>query len=516
MILGGLNLLCSIASANDYGFTYQGRILDKDGTPLTVETVDFLLWLDVKRTNNGNCLLFSEKQKVRMNDGTGTFSLIVGRGTRSDGGTRPLHQIFDPQLSFAETPECQGGLNKLPTDRIMLNVSFNSGRGYQTLAPLEVTFTPAAIDTVNVAGFASQRVLRVAPEPTAIPIGTTLPDGGTNYALNGTDFQNLLELLSGTSGKYLQSSGSGTLQESELPNISSPGKISGNAVTSGTIGGSTAINTTGNITTSGDFSGNRLTAKELILANPDGNQVKVVAPTTPFTPYTLSLPTSQGTSQQVLASDGANGTYWYTLPAGGGGGVSSIASGTGLLGGPITTSGTLSVDVGTAANQIVQLNSSAELPSVSGTNLTNLNASNLASGTIPNARLPASATAWADGGAGNIYFNGGNVGVGTATPSTSLDVRKTTDPSAYPNSSLHDPSSLAQYANLNLNESVPINSTMKYTSHRNSQTLVANTVDWSLLRLNGLTETIQKTHLVRLMKLEELEPASEIPVQGQF
>ena len=52
--------------------------------------------------------------------------------------------------------------------------------------------------------------------------------------------------------------------------------------------------------------------------------------------------------------------------------VTSIASGTGLLGGPITISGTLSVDVGTTANKIVQLDGSAKLPPVDGSQLTNL------------------------------------------------------------------------------------------------------------------------------------------------
>lgn len=43
-----------------------------------------------------------------------------------------------------------------------------------------------------------------------------------------------------------------------------------------------------------------------------------------------------------------------------------------------------------AANKLVQLNGSTQLPAVSGTNLTNLNASNLASGTIPDARVDSS------------------------------------------------------------------------------------------------------------------------------
>lgn len=52
--------------------------------------------------------------------------------------------------------------------------------------------------------------------------------------------------------------------------------------------------------------------------------------------------------------------------------VTSVAGGTGLTGGTITSTGTLAVDVGTTANKIVQLDGSAKLPAVDGSNLTNL------------------------------------------------------------------------------------------------------------------------------------------------
>ncbi len=50
--------------------------------------------------------------------------------------------------------------------------------------------------------------------------------------------------------------------------------------------------------------------------------------------------------------------------------VTTVNSGTGLTGGPITTTGTLNVDVGTTANKIVQLDGSARLPAVDGSLLT--------------------------------------------------------------------------------------------------------------------------------------------------
>src|SRR5262249_35820520 len=56
----------------------------------------------------------------------------------------------------------------------------------------------------------------------------------------------------------------------------------------------------------------------------------------------------------ICDSAGANcktvSTGW-----GSGGSVTTVATGTGMMGGPITTSGTISVDVGTTANKILQM-----------------------------------------------------------------------------------------------------------------------------------------------------------------
>ena len=66
-----------------------------------------------------------------------------------------------------------------------------------------------------------------------------------------------------------------------------------------------------------------------------------------------------------------NGSAWVGVTPGNGT-VTSITAGTGLTGGTITTSGTIAVDVGTSANKIVQLDGSAKLPAVDGSQLTNL------------------------------------------------------------------------------------------------------------------------------------------------
>jgi len=82
------------------------------------------------------------------------------------------------------------------------------------------------------------------------------------------------------------------------------------------------------------------------------------------------------TDGQLLSWDNSN-SYWTPITASGTGTVTSVVAGTGLTGGTITGAGTLAVDVGTTANKIPQLDSSARMPSVDGVLMFNLNITSL-------------------------------------------------------------------------------------------------------------------------------------------
>lgn len=80
----------------------------------------------------------------------------------------------------------------------------------------------------------------------------------------------------------------------------------------------------------------------------------------------------------LISNGSAAGTWDISyISSGGGGGVTSIKAGTGLSPLTITSTGTLNVDVGTAANKIVQLTAGAQMPAVDGNLLTNLNPANV-------------------------------------------------------------------------------------------------------------------------------------------
>ena len=75
-----------------------------------------------------------------------------------------------------------------------------------------------------------------------------------------------------------------------------------------------------------------------------------------------SISAASPTPGQVL---GWNGSTWLPV-ASSGGSVTYVGGGTGIIGGPINSAGTLAVDVGTAPNKIVQENPSAQIAQSSG------------------------------------------------------------------------------------------------------------------------------------------------------
>ncbi|PIS10528.1 MAG: hypothetical protein COT73_08835, partial [Bdellovibrio sp. CG10_big_fil_rev_8_21_14_0_10_47_8] len=94
------------------------------------------------------------------------------------------------------------------------------------------------------------------------------------------------------------------------------------------------------------------------------------------------LPSSMGNGESfrwnTSLNSGSGG--WESFTAGSASAVTQVTAGTGLNvgagpGGNITSTGTLNVNVGTGANQIVQLNGSSQLPAVDGSALTGVNAS---------------------------------------------------------------------------------------------------------------------------------------------
>ena len=131
---------------------------------------------------------------------------------------------------------------------------------------------------------------------------------------------------------------------------------------------------------------------------------------------------SNPTSGYVLSWNGSDYAWVANSGGGGGGDITAVVAGTGLTGGATSGSATLNVDVGTTAGKIVQLDGSAKLPAVDGSNLTGITVTpgadsikdtmidfGTSSGQVSTADIPEST---------NLYYTDGRFDTRLASKST--------------------------------------------------------------------------------------------------
>ncbi|MEI7838414.1 MAG: hypothetical protein WCI37_01370, partial [bacterium] len=208
--------------------------------------------------------------------------------------------------------------------------------------------------------------------------------------------------------------------------------IQGNIVTGGTI---TASSLSGNGSALTAINANNITSGTINAAQLPSN-VTQLGQSIPLSAIQANIVSSingiinnggnidvVGSGNISVVNDAATNTL--TISSTAGGTLTGVTVGTGLTGGGTTGnvligldgSVTLQGNTFNGANDLVQLNSSAQLPVLDATNLTNINASNISSGTIDNARLTGDVTLQ-----GNT-FNGASqlVQVGSDGKLTTLD-----------------------------------------------------------------------------------------------
>ncbi|WP_374029953.1 tail fiber domain-containing protein [Bdellovibrio bacteriovorus] len=324
--------------------TYHGRILNAQKNPVENSSVAFRI--RVYSPNPEKCLLYEEVRSLNMTGSQGVFVIPIGDGNGSRTAADPgltIEKVFnnDPNYTFdtTNTPKlvCNSGNSYTagPLHQRLLAVSFddNTGLGEQSLPLMDVNFVPLAVnsyDALNIGGTPANSVLRV--------------QGGTAAPLTPAYFTELMNLITGNSLQYEKI---GKLNGSALPVLANGQVLGWNGGTWSAV--------------------------------------------TPLTSYTETDPNVQAFAKSALPAcatgyflrnNGSGGFECVSVPGATGGTVTSVTPGTGLKSdvpsnGAITSAGTLSVDVGTSAGKIVQLDNDSKLPAVDGSNLSNVTASAL-------------------------------------------------------------------------------------------------------------------------------------------
>ena len=183
-------------------------------------------------------------------------------------------------------------------------------------------------------------------------------------------------------------------------------------------GGAVGIGTT-SPTEKLHVAGNAIVESKLRLKDSGTNYVELKAPTTLASTITLTLPTSVGTTGQVLTTDGAGNLSW-TTPASGStfSGTASravVTDGSGALASSSVTSAELGYLSGVTSSVQTQINTKADLTNVTQT----ITAAAVTGLITPIDPLDAANKAYVDSfwttSSSNIYRATGNVGVGTST-----------------------------------------------------------------------------------------------------
>jgi len=351
-------LASSVDAATNSGITYHGRILKKDGSPLEGARVEFKIQL--RSPGNEDCLMFEELQIRDMRDSAGVFAVTIndGTGSRTDSSGYSLDTVLANRGNFAfPIGTCTSGIayNANSSDGRVMVVYFRDEAmaQWEKIPPQALNFVPMAIESKQIGGFTPQHLLRV--EDAALAANAA--------PLTLAQLTEFKSLMAGTSVQYMKGNVPGG--GASLPVLGSPpasvppagtiwyegggvwysdgtsstqlgatGAVSGDLITTGTISGNTAINTSGNITTSGGISSSFNSTNNLLIYK-TGNTFKVTitAPAGLAADYGLVLPTALPVSNgQVLASDTSGNLSWIT-PSGGA--VSSVS-----VTSPILNSGT--------------------------------------------------------------------------------------------------------------------------------------------------------------------------------
>lgn len=314
-------LLSPFALAAPLTFGVDGIITRPDGTPLEEPVVQFTIDIKAPPAALG-CLLYRETITVDMTGSSGYFSLALGAGTNTASGGYDLAKIFASTSPLTGLSGCSSGSTYTPAvaDGRELVISFVDSGGSQAFASQKIEAVPFAIQAKSaetVDGFSSKLLIKAD-----LAVNTTTY---ANNPLNQAQYDEFWKLILGTSTTYM-----------------TPASLGGVAV-------------------SGDVSG-------FIGSNLSVDKIKgyaVTAPTGADNGKVLAFNTGTGWTLQAAPTAPLDSSYAAK-------GIIQFDTNAATSGMVYSSSGVAKVNMGTGIGQIVQLDATAKLPAIDGSQLTNI------------------------------------------------------------------------------------------------------------------------------------------------
>jgi hypothetical protein len=240
----------------------------------------------------------------------------LGLGTLATASGVTSAEITDATITNSDI----AGSAAIATSKVSGALTAISGHGLGSLAALSTIssseITDASIANADVAVNAAIATSKLSGPLTAI----------SGHGLGALASASAVGSAEITDGAVVDAdiSASAAIADSKLATIATAGKVSGAAITSGTIGGTATFGGSGGVSTSGPISGsgNVLVnatgggATELRFGDDDNSSyVGFKAPGTVASNKVWTLPAADGSAGQYLKTDGSGTLSWKSLPA---------------------------------------------------------------------------------------------------------------------------------------------------------------------------------------------------------